>query len=51
MGLSWPAAQEYIPTTQGAARLVRTGASFGAGVVRNRVGQSRRDSDEEEDRR
>lgn len=46
MGLSWPAAQEYIPTTQGAAWPGQTGASTRAEVVRNGVGQERRESDE-----
>jgi len=32
MGLSWPAAQEHIPTTQGAAWRGQTGASTRAGV-------------------
>lgn len=46
MGLSWPAAQENIPTTQEAARLQQTGASKTVGVVRYGVGPVRRESNE-----
>lgn len=51
MGLSWPAAQENIPTTQGAAWLGRTGASRRVRVVRKTERAIPERDDDDEDRK